>query len=67
MRLRSLYVPALAVLLTSCAALLAEQLLRDMPLYTFNEQDFRYGGAGYFPSRISARPGALVVTFEPVR
>lgn len=52
---------------TRIGALLAEQLLRDMPLYTFSEQDFRYAGTSFYPTRINARPGGLVVTFEPAR
>jgi hypothetical protein len=59
--------PAYARQVTRIGALLAEQILKDMPLYTFGEQDFRYAGANFLPSKITARPGGLVVTFEPAR
>jgi hypothetical protein len=48
-------------------ALLAEQLLKDMPLYTFKPEDFRYAGVAYLPTRIATRANSLVVTFEPAR
>jgi hypothetical protein len=49
------------------SGLVAEQLLRDLPLYTFQPSDFRYGGTNFFPSQITTRASGLVVTFEPVR
>jgi hypothetical protein len=49
------------------AGLVAEQLLRDLPLYTFQPSDFRYGGTNFFPSQITTRASGLVVTFEPIR
>ncbi|WP_246860506.1 DUF1439 domain-containing protein [Noviherbaspirillum sp. UKPF54] len=48
-------------------ALVAEQLLKDMPLYTFQPDQFRYGGTSFFPTKITTRPNGLVVTFEPAR
>jgi len=48
-------------------SLVAEQLLRDTPLYTFRPDQFRYGGTNFIPSQIVARQNGLVVTFEPVR
>ncbi|HJV07980.1 MAG TPA: DUF1439 domain-containing protein [Chromobacteriaceae bacterium] len=48
-------------------ALVAEQLLADMPLYTFQPNDFRYGGTNFFPTKITTKPNGLVVTFEPAR
>ena len=48
-------------------ALLAEQLLTDMPLYTFAPDDFRYGGTSFVPSQITTRSNGLVVTFVPAR
>lgn len=49
------------------AAILAEQLLKDMPLYTFGADDFRYAGTSFIPSQITTNPGGLVVTFVPAR
>lgn len=48
-------------------ALLAEQLLKDMPLYTFAPEDFRYGGTNFVPSQITTKSTGLVVTFVPAR
>ncbi|MGE5622710.1 MAG: DUF1439 domain-containing protein, partial [Bacillota bacterium] len=48
-------------------ALVAEQLLKDMPLYTFQPNDFRYGGTSFLPTKITTRANGLVVTFEPAR
>jgi hypothetical protein len=48
-------------------SLLAEQLLRDAPLYTFKPEDLRYAGTNFTLSKITARPNSLVVTFEPAR
>ena len=49
------------------AGLLGEQLLKDLPLYTFQPSDFHYGGTNFFPVRITAKATGLVVTFEPAR
>jgi hypothetical protein len=49
------------------ASLLAEQLLKDAPLYTFKPDDFRYAGTSFRPTKITTRPNGLVVTFEPVK
>lgn len=53
--------------ITRVGALLAEQLLKDVPLYTFQPDQFRYGGASYIPTKITTKPNGLVVTFEPAR
>ncbi|HVL74658.1 MAG TPA: DUF1439 domain-containing protein [Noviherbaspirillum sp.] len=48
-------------------SLLAEQLLKDVPLYTFRPDEFRYAGTTFLPTQITTRSSGLVVTFEPVR
>ena len=48
-------------------AVLAEQLLKDMPLYTFGPEDFRYSGTNFVPSQITTKSTGLVVTFVPAR
>lgn len=53
--------------ITRIGALVAEQLLKDLPLYTFQPDQFRYGGASFIPTKITTKPNGLVVTFEPVR
>lgn len=45
----------------------AEQILKDVPLYTFRPEDFRYAGTAFNPTKITTRANALVVTFEPAR
>lgn len=48
-------------------SLLAEQLLKDIPLYTFRPDDFRQAGTAFVPTKITTRQNGLVVTFEPAR
>lgn len=48
-------------------SLLVEQLLKDMPLYTFRPEEFRHAGTNFNPTKITTRANALVVTFEPAR
>jgi hypothetical protein len=48
-------------------SLLAEQMLKDVPLYTFEPDQLRYAGTRFNPTRITTRPNSLVVTFEPAR
>ena len=59
--------PLYANQLRLVGSLLAEQLLADVPLYTFRSDQLRYAGTRFVPSTIKARPGGLVVTFEPAR
>lgn len=47
--------------------LLAEQILRNAPLYTFGPDDFRRAGVSFIPSKITTKSNALVVTFEPAK
>jgi hypothetical protein len=49
------------------ADLLVNQLMRDMPAYTFRPEDLRYAGVQFVPTRLETAPGALVVTLEPAR
>jgi hypothetical protein len=53
--------------ITKIGGLLAEQLLQDVPLYTFKPDDFHYAGVAYLPTKITTRTNSLVVTFEPAR
>lgn len=48
-------------------SLIAEQLLKDAPLYTFRPDELRYAGTRFSPTQILTRPNGLVVTFEPAR
>lgn len=49
------------------ADLLVNQLVRDMPVYSFHPEDLRYAGVQFMPTRLETAPGALFVTLEPVR
>lgn len=53
--------------LAKIGSLIAEQLLRDTPLYTFRSEDLRYGGTSFIPTQIATKANGLVVTFEPAR
>lgn len=53
--------------ITKLGKLLAEQLLENVPLYTFRPEDFRYGGTSFIPTGITTGSNGLVVTFEPAR
>lgn len=59
--------PAYSRQVAKIAGLLAEQVFRDMPLYTFQPDDFRYGGTTFLPTKINTGTNGLVVTFEPAR
>jgi hypothetical protein len=48
-------------------SLLAEQVLREVPLYTFRPDELRYAGTRFIPTRINTALNGLVVTFEPAR
>lgn len=47
--------------------LLAEQIFRNVPLYTFDADQFRYAGVRFMPSKITTKSNGLVVTFEPAK
>jgi hypothetical protein len=52
---------------TKVANLLADRLIRDVPVYSFRMDELRYAGVQFVPTRIAALPGGLSVTLEPVR
>lgn len=53
--------------ITKMGSLLAEQLLQDIPLYTFRPDDLRYGGVRFLPAKITTKRDALVVTLTPAK
>ncbi|MBI1891693.1 MAG: DUF1439 domain-containing protein [Burkholderiales bacterium] len=59
--------PAYSRQVTRIGSLLAEQIIRDIPLYTFQPENFRYAGVNFLPTKINTKPNALVVTFEPAK
>ncbi|MES2535033.1 MAG: DUF1439 domain-containing protein [Pseudomonadota bacterium] len=52
---------------TAIIGLLTEQIARNVPLYTFEDNDFRYAGINWVPAKITTKSTALVVTFEPAK
>ncbi|MGH8810007.1 MAG: DUF1439 domain-containing protein [Noviherbaspirillum sp.] len=59
--------PLYANKITLVGGLLAEQLLKDMPLYTFRPEELRVAGTNLNPTKITTRQNGLVVTFEPAK
>lgn len=59
--------PLYANQVTRIGSLLAEQMLANYPLYTFNPDELRVAGSSFLPSKIKTQGNALVVSFEPVR
>lgn len=59
--------PLYANQLLKIGGLLVEQLLKDMPLYTFSPDAFRHAGTNFMPTKITTRQDSLMVTFEPAR
>jgi len=45
---------------------LADSLVRDVPLYTFKPEDLRYAGVQFQPTSIRATPNGLTIHLEPV-
>lgn len=59
--------PAYTAQIAKIGGLLAEQILKNVPLYTFDPEDFRYAGSSFIPSKITTKSNGLVVTFEPAK
>ena len=49
------------------ANVLMNNVITDVPVYTFRMEELRYAGVQFVPTRITATADALVVTVEPVR
>jgi hypothetical protein len=49
------------------ADVLVNQLMREMPVYSFHPEDLRYAGMQFVPTRLETAPDALFVTLEPLR
>ncbi|MGH8854115.1 MAG: DUF1439 domain-containing protein [Telluria sp.] len=46
---------------------LADLVVRDLPVYTFNPDDLRYAGVQFIPTRIETTRSGLLVTLEPAK
>ncbi|MGV7207143.1 DUF1439 domain-containing protein [Oxalobacteraceae bacterium A2-2] len=53
--------------LASVANLLAERVLKDVPLHTFKPEDLRYAGVQFVVAGITTAPGKLVARVEPAQ
>ena len=49
------------------AGLLVDELVRDLPLYTFRPEELRYAGVQFAPTSIRTTPRGLMVTVEPAK
>ena len=59
--------PLLTSQLAKVSDLVAQRLLNDVALTTFDPAQFRTAGVQYYPTRIRTAPQGLVVTFEPIK
>lgn len=46
---------------------LIDTVARDMPVYTFNQDELRYAGVQFVPTRIQTTASGLKVTLEPAK
>lgn len=53
--------------LTRVANTLIDTVARDMPVYTFDQNDLRYAGMQFVPTRIQTTRTGLLVTLEPAK
>lgn len=51
--------------LTGVVNLLSDQLVKDVPVYTFKPEDLRYAGVQFEVTDIATQPGRLVATVAP--
>lgn len=51
--------------IAGAANILADKLIRDVPLYSFKPEDLRYAGVQFVPTGIRTTPSALVILLEP--
>lgn len=51
--------------LASAANLLSEQVIKDVPVYSFRPDDLRYAGVQFVLTNIATRPGKLVASIAP--
>ncbi|MDN4038809.1 DUF1439 domain-containing protein [Massilia sp. YIM B02443] len=53
--------------LTSVANGLIDSVARDLPVYTFDQNDLRYAGVQFVPTRIQTTRTGLLVSLEPAK
>jgi hypothetical protein len=52
---------------TKLANVVMDNVVRDVPVYSFQVDDLRYAGVQFVPTRIATTGSGLVVTLEPVK
>jgi hypothetical protein len=52
---------------TKVANVMMDNVVRDMPVYSFRMEDLRYAGVQFVPTRIVTTDSALLITLEPVK
>lgn len=52
---------------TKIANVVMDEVVRDVPVYSFRMEDLRYAGVQFVPTRIATSSSGLVVTLEPVK
>ncbi|MES2261011.1 MAG: DUF1439 domain-containing protein [Pseudomonadota bacterium] len=53
--------------IAGAANIWTDKLIRDVPIYSFRQEDLRYAGVQFIPTTIRTTPTALVVTLEPAK
>jgi hypothetical protein len=53
--------------LAGIASFLAQNLIGDLPVYSFSPETLRYAGVSFTPVKIATRSDRVVVTFAPVK
>jgi hypothetical protein len=53
--------------IASVANLLADQVIRDVPLHTFRPEELHYAGVQFVLTAIDTRPGGLVAHLQPAQ
>jgi hypothetical protein len=53
--------------IASVANLLADKLMREVPLHTFRPEELRYAGVQFVLTAIDTRPGGLVAKLQPAQ
>jgi hypothetical protein len=53
--------------LTKAANILMDEVIDDVPVYSFRMEDLRYGGVQFVPTRMTTTSRGLLVTLEPIK
>ncbi|MGZ3240757.1 MAG: DUF1439 domain-containing protein [Burkholderiaceae bacterium] len=53
--------------LAMAASIVMDQIMKNMPLYSFHPEDLHYAGVQFMPTKIITTPNGLTVTLESVK